>query len=55
MTEIENKIYVILEKYGIFEKIVIDKEMAEDLLSILEQNPDSVWLDHLGGLNIEVD
>jgi hypothetical protein len=55
MTKIESKIYAILESYGIFEKIVIDKEMAQDLLNILEQNPDSVWLDHEGGLNIEVE
>ena len=55
MTEIENKIYAILEEYGINEKIVIDKEMAQDLLNILEQNPDSIWLDNEGALHIEVE
>lgn len=55
MTKIEKKIYAILETYGIYEKIVIDKELAQDLLNILEQKPDSVWLDDQGGLNIELE
>jgi hypothetical protein len=55
MTEIENKIYAILESYGINEKIKIDTEMAQDLLNILEQNPEGVWLDSEGVLHMELD
>jgi hypothetical protein len=55
MTDIENKIYAILESYGINEKIKIDKELAQDLLNILEQNPLGVWLDSEGALHIELD
>jgi hypothetical protein len=55
MTEVKDKIYAILETYGINEKIVIDNEMAQDLLNILEQQPDTVWLDDEGALNIELE
>jgi hypothetical protein len=55
MTEIENKIYAILESYGINEKIKIDEEMAQALLNILEQNPEGVWLDSEGVLHMELD
>ena len=55
MTDIENKIYTILENYGINEKIKIDEEFAQDLLNILEQNPEGVWLDSEGALHIELD
>lgn len=55
MTEIREKIYAILESYGITEKIVIDEELAQDLLSILEQKPELVWLDEEGALNIELE
>jgi hypothetical protein len=55
MTEIETKIYGILESYGIDEKIKIDEEFAQDLLNILEQNPEGVWLDSEGVLHMELD
>ena len=54
MTEKE-EIYQILAQFNIFERIKIEDEAVDYLLSALKSNPTRVYLDNENALMIELD
>ncbi len=51
----KEEIYKILEEHNIFEKIEIEDEAVDYLLSALKNNPTAVYLDKEKALMIELD